>query len=96
MFDKKAVAGRAVYETATEELEHRLRLDGQLIKLPSYARVSVETVMSATGTITIRIPVMDVQVVPADKRLAPKRIRKRRPKPAADTDPEVQELSDGD
>lgn len=64
-----------IYETG-DVGERRIRFDRNVLPLPADAAVCVEVEPDGSGYVVLRVPAAKIQVIPAGKRLATRRVKK--------------------
>ena len=70
-------ADAVIYETETEDHEHRVKIGSQTLNLPLAAEVDIQVNKDGSGAVTVIIPADSVRVIPAGKRVVAHRKRDR-------------------
>lgn len=70
-------AESVIYETESEDREHRIKIGSQTLTLPPSAEVDVQVSKDGSGVVTVVIPADSVRVIPAGKRVVKSRKRDR-------------------
>lgn len=70
-------AESVIYETESEDREHRIKIGSQTLTLPPSAEVDVQVSKDGSGAVTVVIPADSVRVIPAGKRVVKSRKRDR-------------------